>query len=72
MGKPANLKNEVSAKPKQKAQPARWPFDPMSDPLQPGDHEPVRIPEQVPEEARRVQKQTGAGKRTKKEKGGRR
>jgi len=66
MGKPANLKNEVSDKPKAKAQPARWPFDPM----QPGDHEPVRIPEQVPEEARRVQKQTGAGKRTKK--GGRR
>ena len=46
MGKPANLKS----------QPARWPFDPM----QPGDHEPVRIPEQV----KRVQKQTGAGKRT--------
>ena len=66
MGKPANLKNEVSDKPARKGQPARWPFDPM----QPGDHEPVRIPEQVPEEARRVQKQTGAGKRTKK--GGRR
>ena len=31
----------------------RWPFDP----LQPGDHEPVR----VPEELERVQKQTGAG-----------
>jgi hypothetical protein len=25
----------------QKPQPARWPFDPM----QPGDHEPVRIPQ---------------------------
>ena len=23
-------------------QPAKWPFDPM----QPGDHEPVRIPEE--------------------------
>jgi hypothetical protein len=34
----------------------RWPFDPM----QPGDHEPV----QLPEELERVQKQTGAGKRT--------
>ena len=54
MGKPAN----VGDKPKQKAQPARWPFDPM----QPGDHEPVRMPEEV----KRVQKQTGAGKRTKK------
>ena len=31
----------------------RWPFDP----LQPGDHEPAR----VPEEAQRVQKQTGHG-----------
>jgi hypothetical protein len=26
---------------KQKPQPAKWPFDPM----QPGDHEPVRIPQ---------------------------
>ena len=34
---------------------ARWPFDP----LQPGDHEPVRLPEEL----ERVQKQTGAGKR---------
>jgi hypothetical protein len=34
---------------------ARWPFDPM----QPGDHEPV----QLPEELERVQKQTGAGDR---------
>ena len=33
----------------------RWPFDPM----QPGDHEPV----QLPEELERVQKQTGAGRR---------
>lgn len=31
----------------------RWPFDP----LQPGDREPARIPD----EARRVQKQTGRG-----------
>ena len=36
-------------------QQARWPFDPM----QPGDHEPV----QLPEELERVQKQTGAGRR---------
>ena len=55
MGKPAN----VSEKPAKKGQPARWPFDPMSDPLQPGDHEPVRMPEQV----KRVAKQAGAGKR---------
>ena len=54
MGKPAN----ISEKPAKKAQPARWPFDPM----QPGDHEPVRMPAQV----KRVQKQTGAGKRTRK------
>jgi hypothetical protein len=40
---------------KPKQQPARWPFDPM----QPGDHEPV----QLPEELERVQKQTGAGPR---------
>jgi hypothetical protein len=26
---------------KEKPQPAKWPFDPM----QPGDHEPVRAPE---------------------------
>jgi hypothetical protein len=26
---------------KEKPQPAKWPFDPM----QPGDHEPVRVPE---------------------------
>ena len=26
---------------KENPQPAKWPFDPM----QPGDHEPVRIPE---------------------------
>ena len=32
---------------------ARWPFDP----LQPGDHEPVRLPEEL----ERVQKQTGHG-----------
>ena len=30
---------------------SRWPFDP----LQPGDHEPAR----VPQEAERIQKQTG-------------
>ena len=48
MGKPA----AVSPK---KAQPARWPFDP----LQPGDHEPVELPEEL----ERVQKQTGGGER---------
>jgi hypothetical protein len=32
---------------------ARWPFDPM----QPGDHEPARLPEEL----ERVQKQTGHG-----------
>jgi hypothetical protein len=50
MGKPAAVKPE-------KAQPARWPFDPM----QPGDHEPARLPEEL----ERVQKQTGAGHDTK-------
>lgn len=37
----------------QQPQRARWPFDPM----QPGDHEPARLPEEL----ERVQKQTGAG-----------
>ena len=32
----------------------RWPFDPM----QPGDHEPARLPEEL----ERVQKQTGTEK----------
>jgi hypothetical protein len=32
----------------------RWPFDPM----QPGDHEPARLPEEL----ERVQKQTGREK----------
>ena len=50
MGKPSNLGERSTTK----GQPARWPFDP----LQPGDHEPVR-----PEEVKRVQKQTGVGKR---------
>ena len=36
MGKPSN----VTEKTPKKGQPARWPFDP----LQPGDHEPVRLP----------------------------
>ena len=40
---------------KPKEQPARWPFDPM----QPGDHQPVRLPEEL----ERVQKQTGAGRK---------
>ena len=51
MGKPSN----VTEKTPKKGQPARWPFDP----LQPGDHEPVRLPV----ESQRVQKQTGAGPR---------
>jgi hypothetical protein len=38
-----------------KPQPARWPFDPM----QPGEHEPAKLPE----EHERVQKQTGAGRK---------
>jgi hypothetical protein len=48
VGKPANLSEK-------KGQSARWPFDP----LQPGDHEPVVLPEEL----KRVQKQTGAGPR---------
>ena len=47
MGKPAAVK-EKAARPEA----AHWPFDP----LQPGDHEPVRLPEEL----ERVQKQTGA------------
>jgi hypothetical protein len=46
MGKPAGLKSDAK-----KGQAARWPFDP----LQPGDHEPVRIPEEV----KRAQNQKG-------------
>jgi hypothetical protein len=49
MGKPSAVNPE-------KPQPARWPFDPM----QPGDHEPAR----TPEELERVQKQTGGGRDT--------
>ena len=45
MGKQTNLKSKAQ----------RWPFDPM----QPGDHEPVRLPEEL----KRVQKQTGAGRK---------
>jgi len=40
-------------KPDDTNQRARWPFDP----LQPGDHEPARLPEEL----ERVQKQTGGG-----------
>ena len=47
MGKPP-----VSKQQQQRAQ--RWPFDPM----QPGDHEPVRLPEEL----ERLQKQTGEGR----------
>ena len=54
MGKPSAVK---PAKAAQRPQRARWPFDPM----QPGDHEPARLPEEL----ERVQKQTGAGHDTK-------
>lgn len=37
----------------EKEKQGRWPFDPM----QPGDHEPARLPEEL----ERVQKQTGHG-----------
>jgi hypothetical protein len=37
----------------QDGSPQRWPFDPM----QPGDHEPVRLPDEL----ERVQKQPGGG-----------
>jgi hypothetical protein len=61
MGKPSN----VTEKAPKKRQPARWPFDPM----QPGDHEPVRAPEEV----ERIQKQTGMrGGRNRSPKGDRR
>ena len=52
MGKPSG----IGEKSPRKGQPARWPFDP----LQPGDHEPVKLPEEL----ERVQKQTGARNRT--------
>ena len=47
MGKPSTVGEPG------KPQPARWPFDP----LQPGDHEPAELPEEL----ERVQKQTGGG-----------
>ena len=53
MGKPPAVKEPG------KAAPARWPFDP----LQPGDHEPVSLPE----EPERVQKQGGGRQPTDKE-----
>ena len=46
MGKPS-----VNDKQQGRKGVGRWPFDPM----QPGDHEPV----QLPEELERLQKQTG-------------
>jgi len=54
MGKPP-----VSERTGRKETAQRWPFDPM----QPGDHEPVRLPEEL----ERVQKQTGVGERDKDE-----
>lgn len=60
MGKPADLSEKDP-----KGQPAHWPFDPM----QPGDHEPMR----VPDELERVQKETGVrGTPNRTPKGGRR
>ena len=44
--------NDEKQRPDREAQ-GRWPFDPM----QPGDHEPARLPEEL----ERVQKQTGHG-----------
>ena len=44
MGKASTVKDPLQG--------ARWPFDP----LQPGDHEPVRLPEEL----ERMQEQTGA------------
>lgn len=51
MGKPPAVKETG------KPAPGHWPFDP----LQPGDHEPVRLPEEL----ERVQKQTGGGREPK-------
>jgi hypothetical protein len=51
MGTPRVKKDDA----RQLPQRARWPFDPM----QPGDHEPARLPEEL----ERVQKQTGAGEK---------
>ena len=56
MGKPSAVNPE---KPRETTPRARWPFDPM----QPGDHEPARLPEEL----ERVQKQTGAGNDKKRE-----
>jgi hypothetical protein len=53
MGKPSAVD---PAKPQEGQQRARWPFDP----LQPGDHEPARLPEEL----ERVQEQTGAARDT--------
>jgi len=53
MGKPSAVN---PSQPEDTKQRARWPFDPM----QPGDHEPARLPEEV----ERLQKQTGGGRDT--------
>ncbi|MBW8904908.1 MAG: hypothetical protein JF611_04415 [Betaproteobacteria bacterium] len=53
MGKPSAVN---PPKPQATNERARWPFDP----LQPGDHEPARLPEEL----ERVQKQTGGGRDT--------
>ena len=60
MGKPADVNDKDD-----KGQPSRWPFDPM----QPGDHEPMRAPEEI----ERAQKDADArGIRNTTPKGGRR
>jgi hypothetical protein len=51
MGKPS------AVNPQKAPQRARWPFDP----LQPGEHEPASLPQEL----ERVQKQTGAGRKPK-------
>lgn len=60
MGKQANLKDQ-----EKKGQPSRWPFDPM----QSGDHEAVRAPEDI----ERIQEDAGIeGERNRSPKGDRR
>lgn len=49
MGRPPVKQDDQTG---QKGKP-HWPFDPM----QPGDHEPVKLPEEL----ERIQKQTGKG-----------
>ena len=58
MGKPSAVN---PPQPQDTKRGARWPFDPM----QPGDPQSDdRAPARLPEEAERVQKQTGGGRDT--------